>query len=107
MLELAERRVLICGSRRWPWPSAVGEVLDQLQGRYGDRLVVIEGSATARTPLHAAGAAAAGSVPTATGVTQSTGGLKQWRGIATRHDKQPGRYRAAITLASTLIWLDT
>ncbi|MFH9016352.1 IS5 family transposase [Streptomyces sp. NPDC017943] len=33
--------------------------------------------------------------------------LKQWRGIATRYDKQPGRYRAAITLASTLIWLDT
>lgn len=31
--------------------------------------------------------------------------LKQWRGIATHHDKQPGRYLAAITLASTL-WLD-
>jgi transposase len=33
--------------------------------------------------------------------------LKQWRGIATRYDKQSGRYLAAITLASTLIWLDT
>ncbi|MGV9344873.1 transposase [Streptomyces spiralis] len=33
--------------------------------------------------------------------------LKQWRGIATRYDKQPGRYLAAITLASTLIWLET
>ncbi|MFJ6530414.1 IS5 family transposase [Streptomyces longwoodensis] len=31
--------------------------------------------------------------------------LKQWRGIATRYEKQPGRYLAAITLASTLIWL--
>ncbi|MER5418177.1 transposase, partial [Streptomyces virginiae] len=33
--------------------------------------------------------------------------LKQWRGIATRYDKPPARYQAAITLASTLIWLDT
>jgi transposase len=33
--------------------------------------------------------------------------LKQWRGIATRYDKQTGRYRTAITLASTLIWLGT
>ncbi len=33
--------------------------------------------------------------------------LKQWRGIATRYDKHPARYQAAITLASTLIWLDT
>ncbi|MDI1456485.1 IS5 family transposase [Streptomyces sp. ATE26] len=33
--------------------------------------------------------------------------LKQWRDIATRYGKQPNRYRAAITLASTLIWLDT
>ena len=31
--------------------------------------------------------------------------LKQWRGIATRYDKRPDHYRAAITLASTLIWL--
>ncbi|WP_405887135.1 IS5 family transposase [Streptomyces longwoodensis] len=33
--------------------------------------------------------------------------LKQWRGIATRYEKQPGRYLAAITLASTLIRLQT
>ncbi|MEV7068956.1 SLOG family protein [Streptomyces collinus] len=46
VLELAEGRVLICGSRRWPWPSAVEAVLDRLLARYGDRLVVIEGSAT-------------------------------------------------------------
>ncbi|MBB6081893.1 SLOG family protein [Streptomyces paradoxus] len=46
MLEPAEGRVLICGSRRWPWPSAVGAVLDRLLARHGDRLVVIEGSAT-------------------------------------------------------------
>ncbi|MFG2985414.1 transposase [Streptomyces sp. NPDC048258] len=32
--------------------------------------------------------------------------LKQWRGIATRYDRHPDRYQAAITLASTLIWLD-
>ncbi|MEU6285465.1 SLOG family protein [Streptomyces sp. NPDC047028] len=46
MLELAEGRVLVCGSRRWQWPSAVEAVLDRLADRYGDRLVVIEGSAT-------------------------------------------------------------
>ena len=33
--------------------------------------------------------------------------LKQWRGIATRYDKRPDRYLAAITLANTLSWLDT
>ncbi|KUH39057.1 transposase [Streptomyces kanasensis] len=33
--------------------------------------------------------------------------LKQWRGIATRYDKRPDRYLAAVTLAGTLIWLDT
>lgn len=32
--------------------------------------------------------------------------LKQWRGIATRYDKHRDRYLAAVTLASTLIWLD-
>lgn len=44
--ELMEGRVLMCGSRRWPWPSAVATVLGRLSRRYGDRLVVIEGSAT-------------------------------------------------------------
>ncbi|TKT08018.1 hypothetical protein E4U92_18550 [Streptomyces galbus] len=33
--------------------------------------------------------------------------LKQWRDIAIRYDKQPDRYLAAITLASTSIWLQT
>jgi transposase len=33
--------------------------------------------------------------------------LEQWRGIATRFEAQPGRCLAAITLASTLIWLGT
>ncbi|MET8767395.1 IS5 family transposase [Streptomyces sp. NPDC004658] len=33
--------------------------------------------------------------------------LKQWRGIATHYDKHPARYRAAIILAGTLIWLNT
>jgi len=33
--------------------------------------------------------------------------LKQWRGIAMRTDKLARNYRAAITLAATLIWLRT
>jgi transposase len=33
--------------------------------------------------------------------------LKQWRGIAMRTDKLAHHYRAAITLAATLIWLRT
>jgi hypothetical protein len=46
VLELAKGRVLVCGSRRWPWPSTVEAVLGRLSDRYGDRLVVIEGAAT-------------------------------------------------------------
>ncbi|MEU0640486.1 MULTISPECIES: SLOG family protein [Streptomyces] len=46
MLELSEPRVLVCGSRRWPWPLAVEAVLDRLTARYGQDLVVIEGAAT-------------------------------------------------------------
>ncbi|RZD80932.1 SLOG family protein [Streptomyces albidoflavus] len=38
--------VLVCGSRRWPWPQAVEAVLDRLANRYGKDLVVIEGAAT-------------------------------------------------------------
>ncbi|PVC82174.1 hypothetical protein DBP19_33495 [Streptomyces sp. CS090A] len=30
--------------------------------------------------------------------------LKQWRGIATRYDKTAASYKAAVTLASLLIW---
>ncbi len=30
--------------------------------------------------------------------------LKQWRGIATRYDKTAQSYRAAVTLASLLMW---
>lgn len=33
--------------------------------------------------------------------------LKQWRGIAMRSDKTARAYRAAITLAATLIWIKT
>lgn len=33
--------------------------------------------------------------------------LKQWRGIAMRTDKLARNYRAAISLATTLIWLRT
>ncbi|MEU7206850.1 SLOG family protein [Streptomyces sp. NPDC044989] len=46
MLELSEPRVLVCGSRRWPWPHTVEAVLDRLTTRYGQGLVVIEGAAT-------------------------------------------------------------
>ncbi|RJL23972.1 SLOG family protein [Bailinhaonella thermotolerans] len=42
---LAEPRVLVCGSRWWPWPDAVAAALDGLARRYGDGLVVIEGAA--------------------------------------------------------------
>ncbi|MBV9023885.1 MAG: DUF2493 domain-containing protein [Streptomycetaceae bacterium] len=44
-MELAEPRVLVCGSRRWPWPATVAAVLDRLTRRHGDGLVVIEGAA--------------------------------------------------------------
>jgi hypothetical protein len=44
-LELCEPRVLLCGSRLWPWPGTVDTVLDRLAARYGERLVVIEGAA--------------------------------------------------------------
>jgi transposase len=30
--------------------------------------------------------------------------LKQWRGIATRYDKTAESYKAAVTLASLLMW---
>jgi hypothetical protein len=43
--ELSDPRVLICGSRRWPWPATVGAVLDRLAARHGEQLVVIEGAA--------------------------------------------------------------
>ncbi|GAA2419097.1 hypothetical protein GCM10010404_92070 [Nonomuraea africana] len=32
--------------------------------------------------------------------------LKQWRGIATLHDKTAESYQAAVTLASLLTWAD-
>ncbi|MFE6166199.1 transposase, partial [Streptomyces sp. NPDC056486] len=31
--------------------------------------------------------------------------LKQWRGIATRYEKTATPFKAAVTLASTLLWL--
>jgi hypothetical protein len=43
--ELSEPRVLVCGSRRWPWPGTVEAVLDRLAARHGEQLVVIEGAA--------------------------------------------------------------
>ena len=43
---LDEPRVLVCGSRRWPWPRTVCTVLDRLAARHGLRLVVIEGAAS-------------------------------------------------------------
>ncbi|MGW7385005.1 SLOG family protein [Streptomyces sp. NPDC054794] len=44
-VDLAEPRVLVCGSRRWPWPVAAARVLDRLARRHGDGLVVVEGAA--------------------------------------------------------------
>jgi len=40
-------------------------------------------------------------------VERSFNKLKQWRGIAMRTDKTARSYRAAITLAATLIWIKT
>jgi transposase len=31
--------------------------------------------------------------------------LKQWRGIATRYEKRAVNYRAAVVIASLMIWL--
>jgi hypothetical protein len=45
-MAMDEPRVLVCGSRRWPWPDTVTAVLDRLRARHGNRLVVIEGAAT-------------------------------------------------------------
>lgn len=42
----AASRVLICGSRRWPWPDTITTVLDRAAVRHGDDLVVIEGAGT-------------------------------------------------------------
>lgn len=40
-------------------------------------------------------------------VERSFNKLKQWRGIAMRSDKTARSYRAAISLATTLIWIKT
>ncbi|MFC9974371.1 transposase, partial [Spirillospora sp. NPDC127200] len=32
--------------------------------------------------------------------------LKQWRGIATRYDKLAAHYRACLTIASLVLWLN-
>jgi transposase len=32
--------------------------------------------------------------------------LKQWRGIATRYDKLACHHQAAVTLVSTLLWIN-
>ncbi|MFE1936288.1 SLOG family protein [Streptomyces sp. NPDC059474] len=39
-------RVLICGSRRWPWPDTITTPLDRAAARHGNDLVVIEGAGT-------------------------------------------------------------
>ena len=44
--EMSDPRILVCGSRRWPWPAAVEVALDGLALRYGRALVVIEGAAS-------------------------------------------------------------
>ncbi len=42
---LESPRVLISGSRLWPWDAAVDRALDRLLDRYRERLTVIEGRA--------------------------------------------------------------
>jgi transposase len=32
--------------------------------------------------------------------------LKRWRGVATRHEKRAGNFRAAVVVAAILLWLD-
>ncbi|MFD8338942.1 SLOG family protein [Streptomyces solisilvae] len=39
-------RVLICGSRRWPWPDTITTLLDRAAARHGNDLVIIEGAGT-------------------------------------------------------------
>ncbi|MGK7235833.1 SLOG family protein [Streptomyces hygroscopicus] len=39
-------RVLICGSRRWPWPDTITTLLDRAADRHGNDLVIIEGAST-------------------------------------------------------------
>lgn len=46
VLVLEEPRVLVCGSRRWPWSGTVETVLGRLLARHGEDLVVIEGAAS-------------------------------------------------------------
>ncbi len=43
VLDLADGRVLVRGSHRWPWPATVETVLYGLADRYDERLVVIDG----------------------------------------------------------------
>ncbi|MGX8910220.1 SLOG family protein [Streptomyces netropsis] len=42
----AASRILVCGSRQWPWPDTVTAVLDRAADRHGDDLVIIESAAT-------------------------------------------------------------
>lgn len=43
---IALSRVLVCGSRQWPWPDTVTALLDRAADRHGDDLVIIEGAST-------------------------------------------------------------
>ncbi|MEV6774720.1 SLOG family protein [Streptomyces syringium] len=42
----AASRILVCGSRQWPWPDTVTAVLDRAADRHGDDLVIIESATT-------------------------------------------------------------
>jgi transposase len=38
-------------------------------------------------------------------VERCVGRLKQWRGVATRYEKQAVNYRAMVVIAALVIWL--
>ncbi|GAA0439722.1 SLOG family protein [Streptomyces luteireticuli] len=46
MVTAAASRVLVCGSRQWPWPDTVTTLLDRAAARYGEDLVIIEAAGT-------------------------------------------------------------
>jgi hypothetical protein len=84
--ELLDPRVLVCGSRRWPWRGTVEAVLDRLAARHGEQLVVIEGGARGRIMRRTCGANVMDFPKIATGVTR-------WLSLDLFPPQQAGRIR--------------